>query len=122
MKLGLTNGGLSEYVDKVVKEKPPALVYIDDRAIRYDPLCTNLLDQIINFKPDNKIESDYDSLNELLLLVELNSKKKQFEEANKAFDKKFGNKDEMSLQQLKQAMIINIKLMDDWIASVKKYL
>ncbi len=38
-------------VDEVLTEKPPALVYIDDRAIRFDGDPRGLLEQIQNFKP-----------------------------------------------------------------------
>lgn len=38
-------------VDKVMKEKPPAIVYIDDRAICFDGKSDNLLETINNFKP-----------------------------------------------------------------------
>ena len=41
-------------VDDVVKEKPPAIVYIDDRAICFDGNPMNLLYQIVNFVPWNK--------------------------------------------------------------------
>jgi hypothetical protein len=37
-------------VDRVMAEKPPALVYVDDRAICYKP-GMNLLEEIITFKP-----------------------------------------------------------------------
>lgn len=42
------------YVDKVCMEKPPALVYIDDRAICFDGHPEKLLGAIRNFKPWNK--------------------------------------------------------------------
>ena len=42
---------LHPYVDKVSKEKPPAIVYIDDRAICFDGKPENLLEQIKTFKP-----------------------------------------------------------------------
>ena len=38
-------------VDKVCTEKPPAVCYIDDRAICFDGHPENLLNQIIWFKP-----------------------------------------------------------------------
>ncbi len=38
-------------VDDVRTEKPPAVCYIDDRAIRFDGHPETLLEQIINFKP-----------------------------------------------------------------------
>lgn len=41
-------------VDAVKKEKPPAIVYIDDRAICFDGNPGNLLEQIVKFKPWNK--------------------------------------------------------------------
>lgn len=39
------------YVDRVCKEKPPAIVYIDDRAICFDGDTKSLLDKINNFSP-----------------------------------------------------------------------
>lgn len=43
-----------QYVDKVCKEKLPAIVYIDDRAICFDGHPETLLSKIQNFKPWNK--------------------------------------------------------------------
>ena len=42
------------HVDGVRMEKPPALVYVDDRAICFDGHADTLIDKIINFKPWNK--------------------------------------------------------------------
>lgn len=39
------------HVDDVMKEKPPAIVYIDDRAICFDGDTKTLLDKINNFTP-----------------------------------------------------------------------
>ena len=47
----LYNNGLREYIDKVCKEKPPAIAYIDDRAIRFDGHPETLLRKIQNFQP-----------------------------------------------------------------------
>ena len=41
-------------VDDIVKEKPPAIVYIDDRAICFDGKPDNLLNKIQTFTPWNK--------------------------------------------------------------------
>lgn len=41
-------------VDDVRKEKPPAIVYIDDRAICFDGHPETLLAKIVNFTPWNK--------------------------------------------------------------------
>lgn len=38
-------------VDDVMTEKPPAVVYIDDRAICFNGDATDLLSQIESFKP-----------------------------------------------------------------------
>lgn len=38
-------------VDAVMAEKPPAIVYIDDRAICFDGDTKSLLDKINNFSP-----------------------------------------------------------------------
>jgi hypothetical protein len=37
-------------VDRIQKEKPPALIYVDDRAIRFDGNTQHLWDSIISFK------------------------------------------------------------------------
>lgn len=50
--------GLAPYVDKVCKEKPPAIVYIDDRAICFDGKPENLLGQIQSFQPWYKKENE----------------------------------------------------------------
>ena len=42
------------HVDRVMKEKPPAIVYIDDRAICFDGNTDTLVEKIVNFKPWNK--------------------------------------------------------------------
>ena len=47
----LYKNGLAQYVDKVCKEKPPAIVYIDDRAICFDGHPETLLKKIQNFQP-----------------------------------------------------------------------
>lgn len=41
-------------VDRILKEKPPAIVYIDDRAICFDGNAGSLLERIRNFQPWNK--------------------------------------------------------------------
>lgn len=46
--------GLSVFVDRVCREKPPAIVYIDDRAICFDGHPEKLLEKIKAFKPWNK--------------------------------------------------------------------
>lgn len=50
-------------VDAVVEVKPPAICYIDDRAIRFDGHPEALLEEIRNFKPWNK---DIEKSNEIL--------------------------------------------------------
>lgn len=70
-------------VDMVCKEKPPALVYIDDRALRFDGDCSHLLEDILNFKnwlsrdfePDKKPNLDLFTTEELEL--ELKRRKQQ---------------------------------------------
>lgn len=47
----LYDNGLREYIDKVCKEKPPAVAYIDDRAICFDGHPETLLKKIKNFQP-----------------------------------------------------------------------
>lgn len=47
----LYKNGLAQYVDKVCKEKPPAIVYIDDRAICFDGNAASLAEKIRSFKP-----------------------------------------------------------------------
>lgn len=51
INLWLYQNGLAQYVDSVCKEKPPAIVYIDDRAICFDGHPENLLRRIDMFRP-----------------------------------------------------------------------
>lgn len=46
----LYRNGLAQYVDRVCKEKPPAIVYIDDRAICFDGNPYTLINKVKNFK------------------------------------------------------------------------
>ncbi len=43
-------------IDEISAIKPPAVVYIDDRAITFDGKASTLLDKINNFVPWNKKE------------------------------------------------------------------
>ena len=43
--------GMTQEVDKVCKEKPPAIAHIDDRAICFDGHPETLLKKIQNFQP-----------------------------------------------------------------------
>lgn len=52
MKNWLSNYGIA--VDGICAEKPPAIVYIDDRAICFDGKPETLLGKIQRFKPWNK--------------------------------------------------------------------
>ena len=45
---------LLEYIDDVCKEKPPAIAYIDDRAICFDGHPETLFEKVETFKPWNK--------------------------------------------------------------------
>lgn len=47
----LYDNGMREYIDKVCKEKLPAVAYIDDRAICFDGHPETLLKKIQNFLP-----------------------------------------------------------------------
>ena len=43
-------------VDNVMAEKPPAMVYVDDRALCFDGNSAGLLEQIRRFKPWYQLE------------------------------------------------------------------
>ena len=43
-------------VDQITNHKPPALVYVDDRAICFDGNAAGLVEKIINFRPWNAKE------------------------------------------------------------------
>ena len=53
VKNWLNEYDLTQYIDGVCKEKPPAIVYIDDRAICFDGKPETLLNKIDEFKPWN---------------------------------------------------------------------
>ena len=54
----LSEYDLLQYIDKVCMDKPPAIVYIDDRAICFDGRPDRLLEKIKTFKPWNQIVGD----------------------------------------------------------------
>ena len=54
IKCWLNKYNLFKYIDIICKEKPPAIVYIDDRAICFDGRPEKLLSKIENFVPWNK--------------------------------------------------------------------
>ena len=58
----LYDNGLREYIDKVCKEKPPAVAYIDDRAICFDGHPETLLKKIKNFQAWKDQGRDYEAL------------------------------------------------------------
>ena len=54
---------MTQDVDRVCKEKPPAIVYIDDRAICFDGKPENLLGKIRSFNPwDKKTDTNADRI------------------------------------------------------------
>lgn len=100
-------------VDKVCKEKPPAICYIDDRAICYDPLMNNLYETITSFKPNQKIEQDYNNMDEFNLLLNQKMMQTKFEEVNKQIEEKY---------PVKENPTIYLKILQEWIDAVEKYL
>ena len=46
--------GMGQFVSRIYAEKPPAIVYIDDRAICFDGKPENLLEKIQTFKVWNR--------------------------------------------------------------------
>ena len=62
--------GMTQEVDKVCKEKPPAIAYIDDRAICFDGHPETLLKKIQNFQPWYKMPT-LTSPNEPLTIEQL---------------------------------------------------
>lgn len=81
--------GYGIVVDRICKEKPPALVYIDDRAICYDPNNINLLNDILNFKPVVKQLEKYENISGLSLQLELEAKQKDFQNRMNMFTEVF---------------------------------
>lgn len=47
----LNKNNMGDLVDNICSEKPPAICYIDDRAICFDGNPNTLLETIRNFKP-----------------------------------------------------------------------
>lgn len=50
--------GMTHLVDRVCKEKPPAICYVDDRAICFDGHPENLFETIEKFKPWYQAENN----------------------------------------------------------------
>ena len=62
----LLENGLSELVDRVTREKPPALAYIDDRAICFEGDFGAILWKLIRFTPYWKNGPGSDSVKDIL--------------------------------------------------------
>lgn len=60
----LTKHHMHQYVSRICTEKPPAIVYIDDRAICFDGNASNLLEQIQTFRPWYQKESAFRGWND----------------------------------------------------------
>ena len=56
-------------VDRVCKEKPPAIVYVDDRAICFDGNTDTLFNKIINFKPWTESKNKQSSVEEVKKMI-----------------------------------------------------
>lgn len=62
--------GIAHLVNRVCKEKPPAVVYVDDRAICFDGDPDSLLEKIENFKPwYQKLEKQLAEINRPIELI-----------------------------------------------------
>lgn len=108
------NNWLSKYnivVDDICKEKPPAIVYIDDRAIKYDPISRNLIDQIDNFTTYQKDIQILENLNEE---ESMNYLQQLINEYNISFEK-FKNLKDID-------KIPYIMMLKDFIKIINKYL
>lgn len=108
------NNWLSKYnivVDDICKEKPPAIVYIDDRAIKYDPISRNLIDQIDNFTTYQKDIQILENLNEE---ESMNYLQQLINEYNTSFEKFKNLKDTDKIPY--------IMMLKDFIKIINKYL
>lgn len=99
-------------VDDILKEKPPALVYIDDRAINFDPNNNNLLNEILMFNTQISKYKEYEKLTDLEKVGMIKIRQSEFNRINK----------ELYSQENEVDPIIQLKILDEWIATVKKYL
>ena len=110
-------------VDDIVAEKPPALLYIDDRAIKYDPYTISLVNQIIGFKPYQERIKEYENMNPMDLLNLLKLKTTEHQTLNEFFDEKYTTTDaNKTIDDMVKSMIITIKLYDDLNECIRKYL
>ena len=80
-------------VDDVVKEKPPAVVYIDDRAIRFNGNPNGLLNQIVSFKPWNAAGTQISLMERLKARIEESAIKVSTVKAPHTYMKAVGTKE-----------------------------
>ena len=97
--------------------KPPAIAYIDDRAIRYDPLCTNLVEQIETFNPDIKQIDELYNMNELELVIQYRNLTNNYKTINDKFDNKYPTN-----LDSKESIVMHTRVLQEWIKAVEKYL
>lgn len=113
IKKWLSNNNI--VVDNICKEKPPAFVYIDDRAIHFDPNNKNLYENIISFVPDLIKYQDYSNQSNLATCLSYNAKMLEF---NQLFEQVIqSEKDTSSKTKVQQNIIL-----DKLISTIKDYL
>lgn len=107
------------YVDEIVAEKPPALIYIDDRAIKYDPLSTNLEFQIEHFNTNKQLLDELEKMNEFQLYFKFKAIVEEFSNLQDMFSQKYDLSD---INTSKENMIATVRMYQDTNEVIKKYL
>jgi hypothetical protein len=51
VQTGLEQNGMAEFVESVTDKKPPADVYVDDRAVCFTGDYARTFEQILRFRP-----------------------------------------------------------------------
>lgn len=102
----------------VFNKKPAGIVYVDDRALKFDSNQNNLYESITKYVTNQDRYKYYNSISEFMLLGMLRQKNIKFKEVNDKFDALYKSDD----NNLKHNIVISMMLLDEWIESVEKYL
>ena len=108
---------LNEYIDKLSDIKPPALLYVDDRAYRHNPYIKNLAISIIGSGvSDNNLINAYTQMSNKQIIELYNEKVKLLKTMNTYFNKLYNP------NKSKENQIMNLIVLDECISVYKKYL